>query len=79
MLRVSSFLLYGALICLALQGCDWLDDCSVGALKCHGSVIEECEQTADDFGAWTEVGDCAEIDSTCVVEQGKAQCQYGPR
>lgn len=80
MFRVLTFLLGGAVVCLALQGCSLLEDnCSVGALRCKGSTIEDCEQMPNGYADWRELGDCADIDARCVVEQSRAQCDYGLR
>jgi hypothetical protein len=80
MLRVLTVLVGGAGVCLALHGCDWSDDkCNEGAIRCHDSTIEECEQTPNGYADWREVADCVELDARCVVEQGRAQCEYGLR
>jgi hypothetical protein len=79
MRRILTCLLGAAVIGLGLGGC-WSDDtCTIGATKCQGSIIDECQQFQAGYIDWKEIADCREIDARCIDDnQGHAQCQYGP-
>ena len=79
MLRVLTLLLGGVFVCLALQGCDWFEECDTGTFRCNRSTLEECELAPNGFPDWIEIADCTDIDASCVMVHGTAWCEYGLR